>query len=137
MNSVHVVFHNKTFAIWGLSFKPGTDDMREAPSIYIIKKLTALGAKIQAYDPKAIHEAKSFYLKNVEGLTYADSKYDALKNANALLLLTEWKEFRSPDFGEIKSTLKDPIIFDGRNQFDADRLDNLGFIYHQIGKKYR
>nr|WP_288936054.1 UDP-glucose/GDP-mannose dehydrogenase family protein [uncultured Allomuricauda sp.] len=128
---------NKTFAIWGLSFKPGTDDMREAPSIYIIKKLTALGAKIQAYDPKAIHEAKSFYLKNVEGLTYADSKYDALKNANALLLLTEWKEFRSPDFGEIKSTLKDPIIFDGRNQFDADRLDNLGFIYHQIGKKYR
>ncbi|WP_228237517.1 UDP-glucose dehydrogenase family protein [Allomuricauda sp. M10] len=126
---------NKTFAVWGLSFKPGTDDMREAPSIYIIKKLTSLGAKIQAYDPKAIHEAQTFYLKDLEGISYSDTKYGALKNADALLLLTEWKEFRSPDFLEIKSSLKKPIIFDGRNQFDGERLQNQGFTYYQIGKK--
>lgn len=125
----------KTFAVWGLSFKPGTDDMREAPSIYIIKKLAALGAKVQAYDPKAIHEAKSFYLKDVEGVSYAESKYNALNGSDALLLLTEWKEFRSPDFMEIKNSLKQPIIFDGRNQFDSERLQQLGFTYHQIGKK--
>ena len=125
----------KTFAIWGLSFKPGTDDMREAPSIYTIKKLTSLGAKIQAYDPKAVHEAKSFYLRDVDGITYTETKYDALKNANAMLLLTEWKEFRAPDFMEIKNTLKAPIIFDGRNQFDSDRLQTLGFTYYQIGKR--
>lgn len=126
---------NKTFAIWGLSFKPGTDDMREAPSIYIIKKLTSLGAKVQAYDPKAIHEAQSFYLKDIEGVTYANSKYEALQNADALLLLTEWKEFRSPDFMEIKNALSEPLIFDGRNQFDHERLKKIGFTYYQIGKK--
>ena len=84
---------NKTFAVWGLSFKPSTDDMREAPSIYIIKKLISLGAKIQAYDPKAIHEAKEFYLKRVEGVSYAASKYEALKNADTLLLLQNGKSF--------------------------------------------
>ncbi|WP_420322316.1 UDP-glucose dehydrogenase family protein [Flagellimonas sp.] len=125
----------KTFAVWGLSFKPGTDDMREAPSIYIIKKLTGLGAKVQAYDPKAIHEAQSFYLKNVPNVTYTKTKYEALQNADAMLLLTEWKEFRSPDFMEMKDTLMEPIIFDGRNQFDHTRLDELGFTYYQIGKK--
>lgn len=125
----------RTFAVWGLSFKPGTDDMREAPSIYTIKKLTALGAKIQAYDPKAIHEAKEFYLKDVENIEYAPSKYEALQGADALLLLTEWKEFRSPDFKALKDNLKTPIIFDGRNQYDDQRLEDLGFTYHQIGKK--
>jgi len=125
----------RTFAVWGLSFKPGTDDMREAPSIYIIKKLTALGAKIQAYDPKAIHEAKEFYLKDIKNIEYAPSKYEALENADALLLLTEWKEFRSPDFKALKDNLKTPIIFDGRNQYDGERLKSLGFTYHQIGKK--
>nr|WP_299067437.1 UDP-glucose/GDP-mannose dehydrogenase family protein [uncultured Allomuricauda sp.] len=125
---------NKTFAIWGLSFKPGTDDMREAPSIYIIKKLVELGAKIQAYDPKAIHEAQSYYLKDLDSVSYTNTKYEALNGADALLLLTEWKEFRSPDFGEIKNTLQKPIIFDGRNQFDGSRLNELGFTYYQIGK---
>nr|WP_299381591.1 UDP-glucose/GDP-mannose dehydrogenase family protein [Allomuricauda sp.] len=124
----------KTFAVWGLSFKPGTDDMREAPSIYIIKKLTSLGAKIQAYDPKAVHEAQSFYLKGNDNVSYANSKYEALQGADAMLLLTEWKEFRSPDFMEIKTSLKQPVIFDGRNQFDDDRLRELGFTYYQIGK---
>lgn len=125
---------NKTFAVWGLSFKPGTDDMREAPSIYIINRLIALGAKIQAYDPKAIDEAKEFYLKDISEVSYAASKYDALKNADALLLLTEWKEFRSPDFMEIKNNLKSPVIFDGRNQYDTERLQKMGFEYYQIGK---
>ncbi|MGX1930495.1 UDP-glucose dehydrogenase family protein [Flagellimonas sp. 2504JD4-2] len=125
---------DKTFAIWGLSFKPGTDDMREAPSIYIIKKLTSLGAKIQAYDPKAVHEAETFYLKDIKNITYAKSKYEALDNADALLLLTEWKEFRSPDFMEINNALTQPVIFDGRNQFDDERLQQLGFTYYQIGK---
>lgn len=125
----------KTFAVWGLSFKPGTDDMREAPSIYIIKRLTELGAKIKAYDPKAVHEAKAFYLKDVPGIDYAPSRYEALENADALLLLTEWKEFRSPDFMAIKKNLKNPVIFDGRNQYDGDRLHSMGFTYYQIGKK--
>lgn len=122
----------KTFAVWGLSFKPETDDMREAPAIYIIKELVKRGAKIQAYDPKAVHEAKVCYLKDVE-VTYVESKYDALKGANALLLLTEWKEFRVPDFEEIGKLLKEKIIFDGRNQYNAFDLPNKGFEYIQIG----
>ncbi len=123
-----------TFGIWGLAFKPGTDDMREAPSIYIIKELVKRGAKIQAYDPKAMQEAQEYYLKNVK-ITYSKSKYEVLKNADALLLLTEWKEFSSPDFDEIKKQLKYPVIFDGRNQYNAFDLYKIGFEYFQIGKK--
>ena len=127
---------NMTFAVWGLAFKPGTDDMREAPSIYIIKELVSRGAKINAYDPKAINEAKEFYLKDVDdSISYANSAYKALEGANALLLLTEWKEFRAPDFKIIKDKLKQPIIFDGRNQYDDNRLVELGFKYFRIGKK--
>lgn len=126
--------NNKRFAVWGLAFKPGTDDMREAPSIYIIKKLVALGAHIQAYDPKAVHEAQELYLKDVSHITYAESKYQALEGADALLLLTEWKEFRSPDFTVIKNKLKQAIIFDGRNQYNDERMADLGIEYHQIGK---
>ena len=122
----------KTFAVWGLAFKPETDDMREAPSIYIIKELIKRGAKIQAYDPKAVYEAKSFYLKDYD-IEYLDSKYEALKGANALLLLTEWKEFRSPDFEEIGKLLLEKVIFDGRNQYNAFDLPNKGFEYIQIG----
>ncbi|MEE9409159.1 MAG: UDP-glucose/GDP-mannose dehydrogenase family protein [Polaribacter sp.] len=124
-----------TFGLWGLAFKPGTDDMREAPAIYVIKELVKRGAKIQAYDPKAIEEAQEFYLKDVEGVNYCSSKYEVLKNASALILLTEWKEFRSPDFEEIKRQLKSPIIFDGRNQYNAFNLEEKGFEYHQIGKQ--
>ncbi len=125
----------KLFALWGLSFKPGTDDMREAPAIYVIKELIKRGAKINAYDPKAMDEAKDFYLKDVAGVSYFDSKYKTLKNADAMILLTEWKEFRSPDFDELKSQLKNPIIFDGRNQYDEEILSNKGFTYFQIGKQ--
>jgi len=124
-----------TFGIWGLAFKPGTDDMREAPSIYVIKELVNRGAKIKAYDPKAIDEAKEYYLKGLQNITYADSKYDVIKDSDALVLLTEWKEFRSPDFVEIKTKLKTPIIFDGRNQYNTFSLEKIGFEHYQIGKK--
>jgi UDPglucose 6-dehydrogenase len=123
-----------TFGIWGLAFKPGTDDMREAPAIYVIKELVKRGAKIRAYDPKAVNEAKDCYLKEVQNITYAESKYDVLKDSHALVLLTEWKEFRSPDFDKIKSVLKFPIIFDGRNQYIAFDMENNGFEYYRIGK---
>ena len=124
-----------SFGIWGLAFKPGTDDMREAPAIYVIKELVSRGAKINAYDPKAVKEAKEHYLQGVENITYVDSKYDVLKDSDALVLLTEWKEFRSPDFEEIKTQLKTLVIFDGRNQYNTFNLEEKGFEYYQIGKK--
>lgn len=124
----------KTFGLWGLAFKPGTDDMREAPAIYVVNELTKRGASIIAYDPKAMEEAKAFYLKNNDKINYVNSKYQVLKGAEALILLTEWKEFRSPDFIEIKNQLNFPVIFDGRNQYNAFHLEEKGFEYYQIGK---
>jgi UDPglucose 6-dehydrogenase len=124
----------KTFGVWGLAYKPETDDMREAPAIYVIQTLVQKGAKIKVYDPKAMTEAKQHYLKGVENITYCNSKYEVLKNSNALLLLTEWKEFRSPDFEQIKAQLVTPIIFDGRNQYIAYNLEAKGIEYHRIGK---
>ena len=123
-----------SFGIWGLAFKPGTDDMREAPSIHTIKELVKRGAKIKAYDPKAVNQAKEHYLKGIENITYVSSKYEVLKDSVALILLTEWKEFRSPDFEEIKAQLKSSIIFDGRNQYIAYDMENKGFEYYRIGK---
>ncbi len=123
-----------TFAIWGLSFKPETDDMREAPSIYIIKELVKKGAKVKAYDPKAIEEAKKKYFTNID-IYYADDKYDAVKNADALILLTEWKEFRSPDFDHLKKEMKNPVIFDGRNQYNSFNLVEKEIEYYQVGKQ--
>ena len=125
----------KTFGLWGLAFKPGTDDMRESAAIYVVNELVKRGAKIQAFDPKAIEEAKECYLKGVENVTYCTSKYEVLQNADALILLTEWKEFRSPDFEEIKAQLNTPIIFDGRNQYNIFKLEDKGFEYFQIGKE--
>ena len=122
-----------TFGLWGLAFKPGTDDMREAPAIYVVKELEKRGANVKAYDPKAMEEAKAFYLKGAEKITYYNSKYEVLQGADALILLTEWKEFRSPDFNEIQTQLKSPIIFDGRNQYNAFHLEDKGFEYYQIG----
>lgn len=125
----------RNFAVWGLAFKPDTDDMRESSAIEIINELTELGARITAYDPKAVTEAKECYLKENKNVTYVDSKYEALKGADALILITEWKEFRQPDFGEILKLLKQPVIFDGRNQYDRRRLKNKGIEYYQIGVK--
>ena len=123
----------KTFALWGLAFKPETDDMREAAALTVIKDLTAAGATVNVYDPKAMDEARKHYLKDNNAVSYADSKYDALKGADALVLITEWKEFRSPDFDEIGKLLKNKVIFDGRNQYSRDRLAPLGFEYYPIG----
>ena len=122
------------FGIWGLAFKPGTDDMRESPAIYVIKELVKRGAKIKAYDPKAVNEAKEHYLKGIPNITYVSSKYDVLKDSDALVLLTEWKEFRSPDFEEMKTQLKTSVIFDGRNQYISYNLDDIGIEYYRIGK---
>lgn len=125
----------KTFAVWGLAFKPETDDMREAPAIYIIKDLVKRGAKIQAFDPKAMEEAQHFYLKDTPNVKYTSNKYEALENAHAMILLTEWKTFRAPDFDTIKKALQDPIVFDGRNQYSDIEMQKRGFEYYQIGKK--
>lgn len=122
-----------TFAVWGLAFKPDTDDMREAAAITIINELTKRGAIIKAYDPKAVKEAKKCYLKDNKNVIYVESKYDALKDADAMILVTEWKEFRSPDIEEIKLRLKNPIVFDGRNQYDKKMMKKNGFEYYQIG----
>ena len=121
----------KVFGVWGLAFKPKTNDMREAPSITIINALLKRGAKIKAFDPKAVEEAK-FYFNNK--ITYTNSAYEALEGADGMLLLTEWNEFRRPDFEKIKTIMKTPVIFDGRNQYDTKRLEEKGFEYHQIGR---
>lgn len=123
----------KTLAIWGLSFKPETDDMREAPSVYLIKELIKKGAKIKAFDPIAISEAKNSCFKGLN-IFYGKDKYEVIENADALILLTEWKEFRSPDFDHIRQQLNFPLIFDGRNQYSKFKLGEQGFEYYQIGK---
>lgn len=124
---------DKIIAIWGLSFKPNTDDMREASSLVLVNLLLESKAKIQVYDPKAFIEAKK-YFKGLD-IIYAKNKYDALNNADAMILVTEWSEFRSPDFIEMKKRLKKAIIFDGRNQYDTKSLKVFGFKYIQIGVK--
>ena len=121
----------KTFAVWGLAFKPKTNDMREAPAITIINALLERGAKVQAYDPKAFDSAKLIF---GDKIIYTENAYAALKGADAMLLLTEWNEFRRPDFDRIKDLLKTPVIFDGRNQYDAKRLTQRGFEYTCVGK---
>ena len=122
----------RSFAFWGLSFKPETDDMREAPSIVIANELIRRGAKITAYDPVAMEEAKNVFGNKI---TYSDNAYTALKNADALLLITEWREFRSPDWSKVKSELKNPILFDGRNIYDRSDLKSKGYTYYGIGTK--
>jgi UDPglucose 6-dehydrogenase len=120
----------KTFAIWGLSFKPRTDDMREAPAITVIEKLLEAGAKVQATDPVAMKVAKGIFGDRIE---YHQKNYDALTDADGLLLLTEWNEFRYPDFELMKERLKTPVVFDGRNIWSRAKLEGLGFTYYGIG----
>ena len=120
----------KTFAVWGLSFKPRTDDMREAPSITVINRLLDAGAKVQASDPVAMHVARETF---GDRITYHSKNYEALAGADGLLLLTEWNEFRYPDFDLMKSTLNNPVVFDGRNIYGRKKLEDLGFTYYGIG----
>jgi UDPglucose 6-dehydrogenase len=123
----------KTFAVWGLAFKPRTDDMRDAPAIAVINALLGAGAKVQAFDPEAMPAAKRIF---GERIRYAAHNYDALDGAAALLILTEWNEFRRPDFGRMKHLLQNPVIFDGRNVYDPADLKKLGFKYFSIGRKH-
>jgi UDPglucose 6-dehydrogenase len=120
-----------TFAIWGLSFKPNTDDLREAPALVIIEQLLKLGAKVKGYDPVAMTEAENLYLGN--SITYATDAYDACVDVDALLLITEWAEFRLPSWDVLSKLMKQKIVFDGRNLYDRKYLEELGFVYHGIG----
>ena len=126
-----------TFGVWGLSFKPGTDDMRESSSIILINALINAGAKVLAYDPVAMdearHEFSDEYYKS-EKLVLTDHQYDAVKNVEAMILVTEWKVFRQPDFEAMKRIMKNPVIFDGRNQYDPKELKEMGFFYSGIGR---
>lgn len=121
----------KTIALWGLAFKPGTDDMREAPALVLIEKLRKAGCVVRAYDPAAMGESKR---RIGDTIFYACDMYDALLDADALMLVTEWKEFRLPAWGVVKKTMKRPVILDGRNIYDVKELQDLGFVYHCIGK---
>jgi UDPglucose 6-dehydrogenase len=122
----------KKIALWGLAFKPNTDDIREAPSLMIIKQLKNEGAIVIAYDPEAIANVK----KEIgDTISYAENQYDALKDADALVIATEWSEFRTPDFSKMISLLKNPVIFDGRNLFDLSQMQDCGFYYESIGRK--
>jgi len=123
----------KHFALWGLAFKPNTDDMREASSRVLMDELIKAGATITAYDPVAMNEGKRIF-KDEKNLTFADTQDEALKNADALIIVTEWTEFRSPDFALIKASLKSPMIFDGRNLYDPKAVRALGFNYFPIGR---
>ena len=122
----------KTFAVWGLAFKPNTDDVREAPAIALIQKLLEKKAKVKAYDPAAAETTKRVLGEKIE---YAKTPYKALENADALLILTEWNEFRTPDYQKIKTSLKEPLIFDGRNLYDLSKMEELEFTYYSIGRK--
>jgi UDPglucose 6-dehydrogenase len=121
----------KVIAVWGLAFKPKTDDMREAPAIPIIEALLAKGVKIQVYDPEAMKVAKTIFGSKI---SYSAKNYDALKNADALAVVTEWQEFREPDFARIKKLMRTPIVFDGRNIYQPDQMKALGFTYISIGR---
>jgi len=122
----------RTIALWGLSFKPKTDDIREAPSIVIIKELLKEGCKINAHDPIAMSNMKNIFDDNT--INYFEKNYDALNNCDALAIITEWNEFRRPDFYEIKKRLKTPVIFDGRNIYNPVKMKEYGFIYYGIGR---
>ena len=123
---------NRQFTVWGLSYKPGTDDMRESASLYIVNELINLGAIVKVYDPKSIKNAQNIYFKDLKNIIYCNNQYSALEESDALILLTEWPEFRSPDFKILKSKLKNPIIFDGKNQYDNNKIESLGFEYYKI-----
>jgi UDPglucose 6-dehydrogenase len=122
----------KHFALWGLAFKPDTDDIREAPALYVIDKLVAAGATITAFDPEGMPNVKGLI---GDKISYADNQYDALKNADALIIATEWSVFRSPDFEKVAAGLKEKVVFDGRNLYGLDQMKSLGFYYNSIGRK--
>jgi UDPglucose 6-dehydrogenase len=118
--------------LWGLAFKPRTDDMREAPAIAIVERLLSAGAKVQAYDPEATRVAKGIFGARVQ---LAERSYDALKGADALALVTEWNEFREPDFPRMRKLMRSPVVFDGRNIYNPEQMRAQGFTYFSIGRR--
>ncbi|HKL39069.1 MAG TPA: UDP-glucose/GDP-mannose dehydrogenase family protein, partial [Cryomorphaceae bacterium] len=122
----------KTFALWGLAFKPDTDDIREAPALYMIRELLLAKAKVVAFDPEAMENVKTVHGDTIE---YAENMYSALKDADALLIATEWSVFRSPDFEKVSEGLKKKVIFDGRNLFEPAEMKQLGYHYESIGRE--
>jgi UDPglucose 6-dehydrogenase len=124
-------FNGKKIALWGLAFKANTDDIREAPALYIIDALLEMGADVAVYDPEAMNNAKAIYGDKIE---FVSNYYEALNNADALVIVTEWAVFRSPDFDEITKRLKDKVIFDGRNIYTLDKMDDLGYYYNSVGR---
>ena len=123
---------DKRIAVWGLSFKPRTNDMRDAPSIKIIESLLADGAAVAAYDPEATDEAKRIFSGRIQ---LSSSNYGCLEGADALLIVTEWQAFRNPNFERIKTMMRHPVLFDGRNIYDPAQLRQLGFTYYSVGRK--
>ena len=124
--------NGKTITMWGLAFKPNTDDIREAPALYNIDKLLALGAKVKVFDPEAMDNVKAIY---GDKIVFCNNQYEALKDSDALLIITEWPVFRTPEYGTIKEYLSTPVIFDGRNLYDIDHMQELGFNYFSVGRK--
>ncbi len=122
---------DKTIAIWGLAFKPNTDDIREAPALYIIQELLEAGANIQVYDPEAMPNVKKIFADKIK---YCQNEYEPLHNADALIIVTEWNEFRNPDFDLMFSTLKNKVVFDGRNVYDLEQMKSMGIHYESIGR---
>ncbi len=125
--------NGRTIALWGLAFKPNTDDMREAPSLTVINELLAAGAQVRAFDPVAMPEARRIFGAKA-GLTFTADANAALDGADALAIVTEWQEFRSPDFDHLKATLKSPVLFDGRNLYSPELMQRLGFSYYAVGR---
>ena len=121
----------KTIAVWGLAFKPNTDDIREAPALVIIDELLEMGAHIIAFDPEAMENVKSIYGDKIQ---YSKNMYDTLKGADCLAIMTEWSEFRTPDFEKMAGLLNAKIIFDGRNLYDMEQVKSMGFHYQSIGR---
>jgi UDPglucose 6-dehydrogenase len=121
----------RTIALWGLAFKPRTDDMREAPAITIVERLLAAGAKVQAYDPEAARVAKGIFGSRIQ---LAERSYDALKGADAMALVTEWNEFREPDFPRMRKLMRSAVVFDGRNIYNPEQMRAQGFTYFSIGR---
>ncbi|QNA45802.1 UDP-glucose dehydrogenase family protein [Lacibacter sediminis] len=136
MPKINSYFNNdlkgKRFALWGLAFKPNTDDIREAPALYMIDALTEAGATVHAYDPEAMPNVKQVVGDKID---FAQNQYDALENADALIIATEWSEFRTPEFEKISSMLKNKVIFDGRNVYDREQMKQLGFFYESVGRE--
>src|SRR6266404_4440068 len=132
MEAHFVDLRGRTIALWGLAFKPRTDDMREAPAIAIVERLLALGASVRAFDPEAAPTARALFNGRI-GI--CEKSYDALAGADALAIVTEWNEFREPDFAKMRSLMRAPVVFDGRNLYSPEQMRTLGFTYFSIGRQ--